>query len=299
MDKEFWDAFKATYPNIADRSHRHRLQHAARQVPHRAARQCRADGGAAADPRRRRIRRQGLLPGAEAGGRRLSTSDFWPGAMKSVTWDGKTYGIPTNNETMALIWNAKIFADAGLDPEKPPATWDDVVVYSKTIHDKLGIAGYGLVAKQNAGNTPFRFMPQLWAYGGGALDEAARRADLRDGRAQQRREQGRAAGVLRHVCARQVGAGIGADQHAGREPEPVHRRPARHDDRPPGRIRQDARSRQQGDRRRQGSRRRRGREHALRPDPGRPGAPRRGVRRLEHPRPQAGIRRRRDSTRWR
>ena len=29
-----------------------------------------------------------------------------------------------------------------------------------------------MVARVNAGNTPFRFMPQLWAYGGGALDEA-------------------------------------------------------------------------------------------------------------------------------
>jgi multiple sugar transport system substrate-binding protein len=101
-----------------------------------------------------------------------STADFWPGAMKSVNWEGTPYGIPTNNETMAFIWNAKIFADAGLDPEKAPATWEDVVAYSKQIHDRLGIAGYGLVAKQNAGNTPYRFMPQLWAYGGGTLDEA-------------------------------------------------------------------------------------------------------------------------------
>ncbi len=100
------------------------------------------------------------------------TADFWPGAMKSVTYEGKTYGIPTNNETMAFIWNAKLFNDAGLDGEKPPATWDDVVAYSKQIHDKLGVSGYGMVAKQNAGNTPFRFMPQLWAYGGGALDES-------------------------------------------------------------------------------------------------------------------------------
>ena len=101
-----------------------------------------------------------------------STEDFWPGAMKAVTWDGVTYGIPTNNETMAFIWNADLFEKAGLDPNKPPATWDDVVAYSKQIHDKLGISGYGLVAKQNAGNTPYRFMPQLWGYGGGVFDEA-------------------------------------------------------------------------------------------------------------------------------
>jgi multiple sugar transport system substrate-binding protein len=102
-----------------------------------------------------------------------SSADFWPGAMKSVVWDGETYGIPTNNETMAFIWNAKIFKDAGLDPEKAPATWDDVVKYSKQIKDKLGISGYGLVAKPNAGNTPYRFMPEMWAFGGGAFDEAS------------------------------------------------------------------------------------------------------------------------------
>ena len=33
-----------------------------------------------------------------------STQDFWPGAMKSNMWKDKAYGIPTNNETMALIW---------------------------------------------------------------------------------------------------------------------------------------------------------------------------------------------------
>jgi multiple sugar transport system substrate-binding protein len=101
-----------------------------------------------------------------------SAEDFWPGAMKSVTWEGKTYGIPTNNETMAFIWNADVFKRAGLDPEKAPATWDDVVKYSKQIHDTLGISGYGLVARKNAGNTPYRFMPQLWGYGGGVFDEA-------------------------------------------------------------------------------------------------------------------------------
>lgn len=98
--------------------------------------------------------------------------EYWPGAMKSVTWQGKTYGVPTNNETMAFIWNAAIFKAAGLDPEKAPDTWDDVVAYSKQIKEKTGKNGYGLVARQNAGNTPFRFMPQAWANGGGAFDEA-------------------------------------------------------------------------------------------------------------------------------
>lgn len=101
-----------------------------------------------------------------------AVEDFWPGAMKSVTWEGKTYGVPTNNETMALIWNAAIFEEAGLDPETPPATWAELVEFSKQIHDNTGKFGYGLVARPNAGNTPFRFMPKCWAHGGGALDES-------------------------------------------------------------------------------------------------------------------------------
>ncbi len=102
----------------------------------------------------------------------LSRELFWEGALKSVTWEDKIYGIPTNNETMGFIWNKAIFAEAGLDPEVGPATWADVVAYSKQIKDATGKNGYGMVAKQNAGNTPFRFMPMLWAYGSGALDEA-------------------------------------------------------------------------------------------------------------------------------
>ena len=96
---------------------------------------------------------------------------FWSGALKSCTWNDKLYGIPTNNETMAFIWNKQIFAEAGLDPEKPPATWADVAAYSKQIKEKTGRSGYGMVGRVNAGNTPYRVMPVLWAYGSGALDE--------------------------------------------------------------------------------------------------------------------------------
>ncbi len=104
----------------------------------------------------------------------LSADMFWPGALKSVTWQDKLYGIPTNNETMAFIYNRDIFQRAGLNPDMPPQTWEEVRQASKTITDQLGprVKGYGMVAKQNAGNTPFRFMPLLWAHGGSALDEA-------------------------------------------------------------------------------------------------------------------------------
>jgi multiple sugar transport system substrate-binding protein len=172
MDKQFWEAFAKTYPNI--QVTKQNLDYNDMLNKLRTA----ALGRAAP-----MVARLPILWGVEfaAKGQLMEfgpkdvgygTDEFWPGAIKSVTWKNKTYGVPTNNETMALIWNANIFKEAGLDPERPPQTWADVVAYSKQIKEKTGKNGYGLVARVNAGNTPFRFMPQLWAMGGGALDEA-------------------------------------------------------------------------------------------------------------------------------
>ena len=173
IDADFWAAWKATYPNI---------QTDYQNIDYNVLLdKLRTSLLGNAGPMVVRLQIVGSVEFASKGYFQelkpedigYSSKDFWPGAIKSDMWDGKEYGIPTNNETMAFIWNADIFKRAGLDPDHAPATWDDVVKDSKIIHDKLGIPGYGLVARQNAGNTPFRFMPELWAYGGGALDEAA------------------------------------------------------------------------------------------------------------------------------
>ena len=172
IDAEFWDAFGKAYPNI--KVTKQNLDYNEMLNKLRTA----ALGRAAP-----MVARLPILWGVEfaAKGQLMelkpedlgyANDEFWPGAMKSVTWKGKAFGVPTNNETMALIWNADLFKQAGLDPEAPPATWDDLVAYSKQIKEKTGKNGYGMVARVNAGNTPFRFMPQMWAYGGGALDEA-------------------------------------------------------------------------------------------------------------------------------
>jgi multiple sugar transport system substrate-binding protein len=101
----------------------------------------------------------------------LTAKNFWPKALNSNKWQGETYGLPTNNETMAFIYNKAIFEKAGLDPDKPPATWQEVGEFSKQIKSKLGTNGFGMVARLNHGNTPFRFMPVMWAYGASVMDE--------------------------------------------------------------------------------------------------------------------------------
>jgi multiple sugar transport system substrate-binding protein len=72
---------------------------------------------------------------------------------------------------MLLIYNKDLFQQAGLDPNAPPDTWDQLATYSDTIHKKTGKYGYGLVGVLNNGNTPFRFCPAMWGYGGSIFDE--------------------------------------------------------------------------------------------------------------------------------
>jgi multiple sugar transport system substrate-binding protein len=42
-------------------------------------------------------------------------------------FEGSYWAIPTAVRSLALFWNKDIFADAGLDPESPPATLDEFV----------------------------------------------------------------------------------------------------------------------------------------------------------------------------
>ncbi|MDF2094630.1 ABC transporter substrate-binding protein [Aquibaculum arenosum] len=52
---------------------------------------------------------------------------FYPGLMANGVTEGQTWGIPFQRSTIVLYWNKDAFAEAGLDPETPPANWDEMV----------------------------------------------------------------------------------------------------------------------------------------------------------------------------
>jgi sn-glycerol 3-phosphate transport system substrate-binding protein len=58
---------------------------------------------------------------------------FYPSFMRNSQTEGKTWGIPFQRSTPVLYWNKEAFAAAGLDPETPPATWDEMVEMAKTL----------------------------------------------------------------------------------------------------------------------------------------------------------------------
>ena len=56
----------------------------------------------------------------------LKAADFFPGAWGAAHFQGKQYAVPFDVCVWALLYyNKDMFKAAGLDPEKPPVTWDD------------------------------------------------------------------------------------------------------------------------------------------------------------------------------
>jgi sn-glycerol 3-phosphate transport system substrate-binding protein len=48
---------------------------------------------------------------------------FYPAFLKNGEIGGHTWGVPFQRSTIVLYWNKDLFKAAGLDPERPPATW--------------------------------------------------------------------------------------------------------------------------------------------------------------------------------
>jgi sn-glycerol 3-phosphate transport system substrate-binding protein len=58
---------------------------------------------------------------------------FYPAFMENSQTGGKTYGVPFQRSTPVLYWNKEAFKEAGLDPDTPPATWDEMVSFGKKL----------------------------------------------------------------------------------------------------------------------------------------------------------------------
>jgi len=83
-----------------------------------------------------------MLPEYVPGGKYADISDyftpeekarFMEGMVEAVTLNGKTYAVPLMASWTIMFYNAEMFQKAGLDPNKPPLTWDDLLTYGKKL----------------------------------------------------------------------------------------------------------------------------------------------------------------------
>jgi len=97
---------------------------------------------------------------------KLSTADYEPNILAYYKVGNRLHGMPFNISTPLLYYNKNAFREAGLDPEKPPQTFDEVANAARKLTKKdssgrevvqygIAIAVYGwfleqFIAVQNA-----------------------------------------------------------------------------------------------------------------------------------------------------
>lgn len=70
--------------------------------------------------------------------------DVWklvdPGDMEGI------YYVPSSVDTFVLFYNKDVYKEAGLDPENPPKTWDELLAAARAITENTGKPGLGVPA---------------------------------------------------------------------------------------------------------------------------------------------------------
>jgi sn-glycerol 3-phosphate transport system substrate-binding protein len=63
-------------------------------------------------------------------------ASFFPAFMENSQTGNKTWGVPFQRSTIVLYYNKDMFKEAGLDPEKGPATWAEMQSFAEKLTKK-------------------------------------------------------------------------------------------------------------------------------------------------------------------
>ena len=78
--------------------------------------------------------------------------------------DGEIYGLPRSLFAQGLVYNRALFEAAGLDPDSPPTTWDEVREYADQINEATGKPGFLMQSIENQGGWQLSIL--TYAFGG-------------------------------------------------------------------------------------------------------------------------------------
>ncbi len=88
-------------------------------------------------------------------------SHIFPSLREEATFDGKVWGLGWYMVPITMAYRKDLFTQAGLDPNKPPATWDELLSACEKLK-AIGVAplGYGFKGAAGHGNFAEQFLPQ-------------------------------------------------------------------------------------------------------------------------------------------
>ncbi len=103
-------------------------------------------------------------------------NDFWPSERAVATVNGKIVGVPALVDNLALVYNKKLFAEAGLSLPTASWTWSDfeqaAVKLTKPADKQFGWA----YVNDGSEDTVWRYWAMLWQAGGSILNPAGNQA---------------------------------------------------------------------------------------------------------------------------
>lgn len=105
----------------------------------------------------------------------LKLDGFFPLLLDAFgTWGGKVYGLPFDNYSGLLFYNACTLKDAGFD--RPPATWEELAkTYAPKLTDKArNRYAFALQSLRGETQSADSFMRVLWPFGGSLLNKEFR-----------------------------------------------------------------------------------------------------------------------------
>jgi multiple sugar transport system substrate-binding protein len=101
----------------------------------------------------------------------LNWDRFVEAGTTAVTVDDRPRAVPAFIDNLAVVYNKKIFDDAGVDYPTDDWTWDDFLATAAELNDPdAGIAGFGWPGTGDE-DTTWRIWPLIWQQGGDIVSE--------------------------------------------------------------------------------------------------------------------------------
>jgi ABC-type glycerol-3-phosphate transport system substrate-binding protein len=91
--------------------------------------------------------------------------DLLPTIKENITDGSKVYGLPKTYYVTGLVYNRDLFKQAGLDPDQPPTTWDQVAADAAKI-SALGNGISGYEDYSGGGTGGWHFTSEIYSLGG-------------------------------------------------------------------------------------------------------------------------------------
>lgn len=98
---------------------------------------------------------------------------YYPSVWSETQYEGKTFALPWNIDSRAMFYNKTLMKEAGLDPEKPPTTIDELDRMAERMFKRNGKGGYDQV-----GLIPWQSQGFLYTYGWNFGGEWERNGEL-------------------------------------------------------------------------------------------------------------------------